>query len=419
MKVIVIGGGAAGMMAAIVAAKEHNQVCLLEKTNQVGNKLKITGKGRCNVTFEGDQDTFKQNIMKNGKFLYSAFSNFNNHDVMQFFEQLGVPLKVERGGRVFPVSDRAEDIVSALYQEMKRLQVEIRFESEVQKLLDTPHGVTGVLLKTGEKILGDKCIIATGGKSYSVTGSTGDGYTLAKQVGHSMVEIVPGLIPLRSQSPICKQLQGLSLRNVSLQLVDTTKEGKKSVIDTGFGEMMFAHFGLTGPLVLSASSKLTRVENVQEKMRQGNIYAYLDLKPALSFEVLDKRICRDFEKYHNREFRNSLQDLLPKKMIEVMVRLSGIEPDKKVHQITKQERQAFVKQLKHLPIPITGWMPLEMAIVTGGGIDVKEVNPKTMESKRVPNLYFAGEVLDVDAYTGGFNLQIAFSTAYLAGKNKE
>lgn len=419
MKVIVIGGGAAGMMAAIVAAKEHNQVCLLEKTNQVGKKLKITGKGRCNVTFEGDQDTFKQNIMKNGKFLYSAFSNFNNHDVMQFFEQLGVPLKVERGGRVFPVSDRAEDIVNALYQEMKHLQIEIHFGSEVQRLICKNGMITGVLLKTGEKILGDKCIIATGGKSYSVTGSTGDGYTLAKQVGHSIVEIVPGLIPLRSQSPICKQLQGLSLRNIALQLVDTTLKGKKGVIDSGFGEMMFAHFGLTGPLVLSASSKLTRVENVQEKMRQGNIYAYLDLKPALNFEVLDKRICRDFEKYKNKEFKNSLQDLLPKKMIEVMVRLSGINPEKKVHQITKRERQELAKKLKCLEIPITGWMPLEMAIVTGGGIDVKEVNPKTMESKLVQNLYFAGEVLDVDAYTGGFNLQIAFSTAYLAGKNKE
>lgn len=410
MNVVVIGGGPAGMMAAIVAAKNSNNVTIIEKTSSLGNKLKITGKGRCNLTFEGNQENFKQNIVKNYKFMYSSFSTFSNKDVVDYFESLGVKTKVERGGRIFPVSDKAEDIVHALSSELKKYNVKIMYNTSVTDFIIEENVLKGIITKNNEKILCDKCILATGGMSYKVTGSTGDGYEIAKKCNHNIVDIKPGLVPLKSEDKICKELQGLSLKNVGLTLYDDEKK-----IYEDFGEMMFSHFGITGPIVLSASSKLNRIENLDEKIKNHKIKVSIDLKPALHIDVLDKRICRDFEKYSNKEFKNSLNDLLPQKMIPVVISLSKIDIDKKVHQITKEERKKLVNILKNLVINITGFMSIDIAIITCGGIDVKDINPKTMESKKIKNLYFAGEIIDVDAYTGGFNLQIAFSTGYVAG----
>ena len=401
------------MIAAITSAKEGNNVILLEKSASLGNKLKITGKGRCNVTFDGDIDDFKNNIVKNYKFMYSSYNRFSNKDVVEFFENLGVKTKVERGGRVFPVSDKAEDIVSALKRQLINYKVEVMYNSKVKDLILQNNKITGILLENGKKINCDKCIIATGGMSYKATGSTGDGYEFAKKIGHNIVEILPGLVPLRSDDKMCKDLQGLSLKNVELSL----KEKNGKIIYKEFGEMMFSHFGITGPIVLSSSSKLNRYDNIQEKLKKYEIIACIDLKPALDEETLDKRICRDFEKYANKEFKNSLNDLLPQKLIPVVISLSKIDENKKVHQITKEERTRLLKIIKELKINITGFMPIDIAIVTSGGVDVKDVNPKTMESKVVQGLYFAGEVLDIDAYTGGYNLQIAFSTGYVAGKD--
>lgn len=414
MKVIVIGGGAAGMLAAITAAKEKNEVVVIEKTSSIGNKLKITGKGRCNLTFDGDIDDFKKNVVTNYKFMYSSFTHFDNKDVVDYFNKLGVKTKVERGARIFPESDDANTIIESLKCELKKCNVKIIYNTSVKSILHEDGKISGVKLDNDKKIDCDKCIIATGGKSYQVTGSTGDGYTLAKMLGHNIIDINAGLVPLRSNDNICKNLQGLSLRNVGIKLVD--KENKKEIYND-FGELLFAHFGVTGPTVLSSSSKLNRYENLEEKLKSKQITLSIDLKPALDFETLDKRICRDFEKYANKEFKNSLNDLLPLKLINEVIKLSGINEDKKVHQITKQERQNLVKILKELNINITGLMPLDMAIITCGGVDVKQVDPKTMESKLIKGLYFAGEVLDIDAYTGGYNLQIAFSTAVAAGKN--
>ncbi len=413
MKVIVIGGGAAGMMAAIISSKEGNEVILLEKTSSLGNKIKITGKGRCNITFDGDKETFKQNVVKNYKFMYSAFSNFDNNELVKYFNDIGVKTKLERGGRIFTESDRAEDVVEALKKELSKYKVKIKYNSSVEGIIIKDSIVEGVKLETGEKILCDKCIIATGGKSYPKTGSTGDGYTFAKSLGHKIIDVKAGLVPLKSEDIVCKNLQGLSLKNVSLKLID--KENK--VIFDDFGEMMFSHFGITGPITLSASSRLNRAQDLERKLRNKEILAVIDLKPALDFDTLDKRICRDFEKYANKEFKNSLDDLLPQKMIPEIIRLSGIDENKKVHQINKNERQNLVKLLKELKIHITGFMPMDIAIITSGGVDVKDINPKTMESKIVKGIFFAGEVLDIDAYTGGYNLQIAFSTGYAAGKN--
>lgn len=413
MKVIVIGGGASGMLASIIAAREGNQVIVLEKTASLGNKIKITGKGRCNVTFAGDIEDFKRNVVKNEKFMYSSFTKFDNKDVVHFFEDLGVNMKEERGARIFPQSDCAEDIVSALTQEMKKYSIQVLYHARVVKLHTKEKVICSVELEDGRKIMCDKCIIATGGKSYQKTGSSGDGYALARSIGHKIIEIRPGLVPLRSQDNLCKRLQGLSLRNISLSILE---DGNS--IYQQFGEMMFAHFGITGPIVLSASSKVNRIENMQEKMDSKKIVAVIDLKPALDLEVLDKRICRDFEKYSNKEFKNSLNDLLPQKLIPEIIQLSGIGEEKKVHQISKVERMNLAKIMKNLPVTISGLMPLEMAIITCGGIDVKEISPKTMESKLIKGLHFVGEVLDIDAYTGGYNLQIAFSTAFVAGKNE-
>lgn len=413
MEVIVIGGGAAGMIAAITSAKEGNNVTLIEKKSTLGNKVKITGKGRCNITFDGDIDNFKSNIVKNYKFMYSSFNNFNNNDVIDYFENLGVKTKVERGGRIFPVSDKAEDVVYALEKELKNNNVKIIYNTSVKKIVTKEQVINSVILDNGKEIICDKCIVATGGMSYKTTGSTGDGYTFAKDTGHKIVEILPGLVPLKSDDKICKDLQGLSLKNVTLTLKE--KSGKK--IYEEFGEMMFSHFGITGPIVLSSSSKLNRYDNVNEKINNHEIIASVDLKPALDIDTLDKRICRDFEKYTNKEFKNSLNDLLPQKLIPVIMSLSKIDENKKVHQINKKERAKLVEVIKNLQVNITGFMPIDIAIVTSGGVDVKDINPKTMESKIVKGLYFAGEVLDIDAYTGGFNLQIAFSTGYAAGRN--
>lgn len=414
MNVVVVGGGPAGMIAGITSAEEGNNVILVEKNSSLGNKLKITGKGRCNLTFDGDEEKFRNNIVNNSKFMYSSFSNFNNKEVVDFFNKLGVKTKVERGGRVFPVSDSAMDVVNALKNKLKKENVKIKYNSKVVEIITENEKISGVKLENGTEIACDKCIIATGGKSYSSTGSTGDGYILLEKLGHSIKEIKPGLVPLKSEDKICKELQGLSLRNVKVSLIDKTNN---KILYSEFGEMMFSHFGVTGPVVLSASSKLNTVKNINEKIKNKQIELVIDLKPALSFEVLDKRIQRDFEKYTNKEFKNSLNDLLPQKLISPIINLSKIDKEKKVHQITREQRENLVNIVKNLKINISGFMPLDMAIVTSGGINTKEINPKTMESKIVKGLYVVGELLDVDAYTGGYNLQIAFSTGVAAGKN--
>lgn len=414
MKVVVIGGGAAGMLAAITSAKEDNDVIILEKTSSLGNKLKITGKGRCNITFAGNEEDFKKNIVSNYKFMYSSFSSFSNEDVIKYFNSIGIKTKIERGGRVFPENDRAEDVVLALEKEIKKYNIKVMYNAKVTKLIVENSNIKAVKLENGEIIKLDKCIITTGGKSYSSTGSTGDGYKLLKDVGHSITEIFPALVPLKSDDIICKRLQGLSLKNVSVKFVDKTT---KKEIYSDFGEMMFSHFGLTGPVILSGSSRLNKVKNITEKLKNKDIEVIIDLKPALDVNMLDKRIIRDFEKYLNKEFKNSLDDLLPQKMIPVAIEKSGIKEDIRVHQITKEQREKLVNIIKNLKLDITGFMPIDMAIVTSGGVNVKEVNPKTMESKIVKGLYIAGELLDLDAYTGGYNLQIAFSTGYVAGKN--
>ena len=411
MKVVVIGAGAAGMMAAITSAKNNNDVILIEKTKSIGNKVKITGKGRCNLTFDGDIEDFKNNIVKNDKFMYSSFSNFTNKDVVEYFNSLGVKTKVERGGRIFPASDRAEDVVLALKNELKKYNVKIDYETELKDFIIKDNTLIGI--KTNKKdYFADKFILCTGGKSYKITGSSGECFDILKKYGHNIIELRPGLVPLKSNDEICKRLQGLTLKNVGFKILD-----KEKVIYDSFGEMLFAHFGLTGPIVLSGSSLLNRLENLRDKFTKKNIYGIIDLKPALSLETLDKRIKRDFDRYSNKEFKNSLVDLLPQKMIPVIVELSNIKPDKKVHQITKEERGRLAYLIKNLKIQIADLMPIDIAIITCGGVDVKQINPKTMESKVIKNLFLAGEVLDVDAFTGGFNLQIAFSTAVAAGKN--
>lgn len=414
MKVGVIGGGAAGMIAAITAAKDNNEVVVIEKTSSLGNKLKITGKGRCNLTFDGDEENFKKNIVTNYKFMYSSFSNFSNKDVVNYFESLGVKTKVERGGRIFPVSDKATDIVKALENEIKKHKIKVMYNSSVTEIITKNNIVTGVKLENGNIINVDKCVVATGGNSYKSTGSTGDGYRLLEKLGHTVTEIKPALVPLKSEDKICKELQGLSLRNISINLIDTETN---KLIYSDFGEMMFSHFGVTGPVILSASSRLNQVKDLKNKFRNKNIKLVIDLKPALSSEVLDKRILRDFEKYTNKEFKNALNDLLPQKLIPVVIDISDIDENTKVHQITKKQRENLVSIIKNLEVTITDFMPIDMAIVTSGGINVKEVNPKTMESKIIKGIYIAGELLDVDAYTGGYNLQIAFSTGFAAGKN--
>ena len=411
MNVLVIGGGAAGMMAAINSAKQKNNVILIEKTSSLGNKIKITGKGRCNITFDGDIDDFESNITKNNKFMYSSFMGFSNKDTIEYFNSLGLKTKIERGGRIFPQSDRAEDVVNILKEELKKYGVEVRYNTYLQDFIIEDDTLKGVKTNFGN-IFADKFILCTGGASYKNTGSSGEVFNILEKYGHNIIELRPGLIPLKSDDNICKRLQGLTLKNVSLKIYDSEKQ-----IYNAFGEMLFAHFGITGPIVLSGSSIVNRLKDVEEKLKSGKIVAKIDLKQALEVEVLDKRIQRDFQKFTNKEFKNSLNELLPQKLIPIIIEKSGISPEKKVHQITKEERIYLVDCIKNLKIVINGFMPIDIAIITCGGVDVKQVSPKTMESKLIKNLFFAGEVLDVDALTGGFNLQIAFSTAIAASNN--
>ena len=412
MKVIIVGGGPAGMLAAISAAQSGNKVILLERNSVLGKKILITGKGRCNITSSLEMEDFIKNVPGNGRFLYSAFQNYTNKDIINLLANNGVKVKEERGNRYFPISDKAEDVRDALVKEIRKYDVEVKLNARVEKLLVENQEVLGVKLESGEEIKASKVIIATGGKSYPGTGSTGDGYRLANEQGHCIEKIRGSLVPLKADLKICQSMQGLSLKNVKIIIKDMEKN--KNIYED-FGEMLFTHFGVSGPTILSGSAHLLRYKNIDELLKQEKIKLIIDLKPALSSQELDKRILRDFEEYKNKEFKNSLDKLLPKKMIDQIIELSEIIPNKKVNEITKEERLRLVELLKNLQITINGFRPVEEAIVTAGGVSIKEINPKTMESKLIKGLYFAGEVIDVDAYTGGFNLQIAYSTGYTAG----
>lgn len=402
---IIIGGGAAGLMAARTAAERGRKVLLIERNDRVGKKLAITGKGRCNVTNQCTDEEFFANIPVGGKFLYSAYSGFNCRDTMEFFESLGVPLKTERGSRVFPVSDRAGDIVSALEKACKKSGVTF-LHKRVTEVLAEDGVIVGV--RCGDAVYNSvSVLIATGGKSYPGTGSDGDGYRFAAALGHTVTPLKPSLVPLVSEEDYCGEMTGLSLKNVAVSVMDTSKN---KVVFKEQGEMLFTHFGVSGPLILSASSHI-------RDMERGRYKILIDMKPALDFQTLDKRLQRDFSENPNRIFANSLSKLLPSKMIPVVVRLSGISPEKQVNSVTKQERTELAALLKSFPVTVRDFRPLSEAIITSGGVKLSEVNPKTMESKLVQGLFWAGEVLDVDAYTGGFNLQIAFCTAVAAGKS--
>lgn len=409
--IIVIGGGAAGMMAAVAAAGQGHKVCLIEKNEKLGKKLFITGKGRCNVTNAGDMETLFANICTNEKFLYSAFYGYDNQAVMTFLKEAGCPLKIERGDRVFPVSDHSSDVISAFSRQLKKLSVEVLLNTEVTSVLTEENQFTAIKLKNGRTINADACIVCTGGISYPSTGSTGDGYRFAEENGHRLVEPKPALVPLETKEEWCRELMGLALKNVSVRLM----KGKKEIYQ-GFGEMLFTHFGVSGPLMLSASSFYVKQQGKKGKADE-DVKVFIDLKPALTVEQLDKRILRDFEESKNKQFKNALNGLFPTRLIPVMIALSGIDPDKRVNEITKAERQSFAALIKAVPLTVTGTRSFAEAIITQGGISVKDINPSTMESKIVKNLYFAGEVLDLDAMTGGFNLQIAWSTGHLAGES--
>ena len=434
-KIIVVGGGAAGMLAAYFAADAGNKVTLLEKNEKLGKKIYITGKGRCNLTNACDVEELFLNVKSNSKFLYSAFYGFDNSMVIDFFESHGMPVKVERGNRVFPVSDKSSDVIFALQRALKEKKVEVLLHTEVSKLCyekitDTKADeeasdkkpsdkkpsdkkpsdkkpelkITGVILKDGTKMDADAVIVATGGLSYPSTGSTGDGYKMAESAGHTVTECTPSLVPFNVKEEWVKSLQGLSLKNTAISIYS----GKKKLYED-FGEMLFTHFGVSGPMILSASA------SIKQSLIKQPLDMYIDLKPALTQEALDKRILREFEEAKNKQFKNSINKLLPAKMIPVIIELSGIDPDKKVNEISKEERNRLLMLFKKLPVTLNGPRGYNEAIITKGGIKVKEINPSTMESKLVNGLYFAGEVLDLDAYTGGFNLQIAWSTGYLAG----
>ena len=404
-RVVVIGGGAAGLMAAVIAGREGAKVTLLEKMNYVGKKMGITGKGRCNITNACDMSDFIKNTPGNGKFLYGAYERFTNEDLLQLLHDAGLETKVERGGRVFPASDSALDVRNTFMKLMKHYGVDVHLEEPVKKLLIDDGVVTGVVTDR-ETYHADAVVIATGGKSYPATGSTGDGYILAAQVGHKITDIRPSLVPIVTEESWVKDLMGLSLRNVELSIVAKNKVQAKM-----FGEMMFTHFGITGPIVLSLShtvGKLMRKKNI------GTIGLDINLKPALSPETLDKRLQKDFDLYSKKQLINGMKDLLPSRLIQLIIELAGIDPQKPINQISKEERQQIGYMLQHMPLTVKGLRPVEEAIVTAGGISLKEFNPKTMESKLVKGLYGAGEVLDIDAFTGGYNLQAAFSTGYVA-----
>lgn len=408
-KIIIVGGGAAGLMAAISAADKNGSNCditVIEKNERVARKVMITGKGRCNVTNNCDMDALISSVPRNPRFLYSAFSCFTPQDVMTFFENAGVPLKTERGNRVFPVSDKAVDIVDALNREAKKRKIKIVC-GNVSEITSDEDTIKSVVLDNGDIYECDSVVLATGGASYPLTGSTGDGYKFAKSLGHTVTDIKPSLVPLECHEGFCTKLSGLSLKNVTLSVFE---KGKKKPIYKDLGEMLFTHFGISGPLVLSASSYM-------RYMGKKEYYIQIDLKPALPTEQLDSRILRDFSENLNKDFINSLDKLLPKSLIPIIVNLSGIPPYTKVNQISREQRNELVKVIKSLTLNITRPRPIEEAIITSGGISVKEINPATMESKIIKGLYFAGEIIDVDALTGGFNLQIAFSTGYLVGQN--
>lgn len=407
-KILIIGGGAAGMAAAAFLGEHGHQVHVFEKNEKLGKKLFITGKGRCNLTNSCDEETFFQSVVSNEKFLYSAFHGFSNEDAIAYFEQLGLPLKEERGGRIFPKSDHSSDVIKALEQRMKELDVKIHLNSLVKEILlqETDEGqkkVTGVLLENGQEIVGDKVIVATGGMSYQATGSTGDGYEFAKQAGHKVTTLRSALVPMETKEEYIPRMQGLSLKNVRF----TVKDGKK-VLYQDFGELLFTHFGMSGPLVLTASSYLGK--KLEKKELQGTI----DLKAALTEEQLDARLLREFEAGKNKQFKNVISGMFPSKMFPVILELGKIPPEKKVNEITKAERMEFLRVVKNFPVTITGLRGFREAIITQGGVKTGEINPKTMESKKAQGLYFIGEVLDLDAVTGGFNLQIAWSTARAA-----
>lgn len=403
-QVIVIGGGAAGMMAAIGAAGQGASVTLLEQNEKTGKKLFITGKGRCNLTNACEQEDFFNYVISNGKFLYSAFYQMDNQSVMAFFENAGCRLKVERGGRVFPVSNHSSDVLAALNRQMEKAGIQVCLRTKVREPVIVEGKIAGVRLSDGRLLQADAVIIATGGKSYETTGSAGDGYLFAQRAGHTIKEVRPALVPFVVKEDWCMELQGLSLKNVSVIL----KNDKKKIYE-GFGEMLFTHFGVSGPLILSASSYYVK------KYYGMPVQLLIDLKPALTTEQFDKRLLKDFEENKNRQFKNALDALYPSKLIPVLIRLSGISPEKRVNEITKEERSRLIQCTKQLVLTVTGTRDFKEAIITQGGVHIKEVNPSTMESKLVKGLYFAGEVLDLDAVTGGFNLQIAWSTGYLAG----
>ena len=419
MKVVIIGGGPAGMLSAISAGTNKNDVTILEKMNMLGRKLLITGKGRCNITNSAEMEDFMKNIPENAKFLYSSFNQYTNQDIINFLNKQGVATKVERGGRVFPVSDRAEDVLNAFKRKLKELNVEIKTNFEVTQILtegSTAIGIEGKYKGKTERMLANKVILTTGGKSYPVTGSTGDGYKITEKLGHTITPLKPSLVPLiceEDSKKICQDMQGLSLRNVAIKVKHENK-----IIYEDFGEMLFTHYGLSGPIILSASAILIRYKNIEKLLKSNKIKIFIDLKPALDEEKLDNRILRDFEELRNKQFKNSLEKLLPRKMINTIIEIIGINPEKRINEITKEERKKLVKILKNFELNINGFRKIEEAIITKGGINVKEINPRTMESKIIKGLYFAGEIIDLDAFTGGFNLQIAWSTGYVAGLNQ-
>ena len=409
-KILIVGGGAAGMAAAVFLGEKNQEVHLFEKNEKLGKKLFITGKGRCNITNTCDEETFFKSVVTNSKFLYSAFYGYSNQDVISFFESLGLAVKEERGGRIFPVSDHSSDVIRVLEKRMKELDVKVHLKSEAEAVL-TEEGeagekqIKGIRLKNGAEISGDKVIIATGGFSYQATGSTGDGYTFAKETGHTVTDLRPALVPIVTKEEYVTQMQGLALKNVRF----TIKDGKKVLYDD-FGELLFTHFGISGPLVLTASSYIGK------KLEKKELQGYIDLKAALTEEQLDARLLRKFEAGINRQFKNVITGMFPAKMYPIILELGGIAPEKKVNEITRKERQDFIYFVKHFPLTLVELRPFREAIITQGGVKVKEVNPKTMESKLVKGLYFIGEVLDLDAVTGGFNLQIAWSTARAAAE---
>ncbi len=413
-KVIVVGGGPAGMMAAITAAEKGNDVTIIEKMPLFGKKLLITGKGRCNITSSLYMSEFIKNTPGNGKFLYSAFQNYTNQDIIEFLKKQGLEVKEERGNRIFPITDKSVDVLNCFKKRIDELKIKYKLNTRVEKILIKNNEILAV--RTDKEIIQtDKVILATGGKSYPLTGSTGDGYKIAKDIGHTIVQIKPSLVPMEVyEKEMCKKLQGLSLRNVGIKIIDNDR---KKIVYEDFGEMIFTHFGISGPTILSGSAHLVKYKDIDYLLKKKYIEIKIDLKPALTEEQLNDRILRDFSEFKNKQFKHSLDKLLPKKIIPVIIELSEINENKKVNEVTKEERKKIVQLLKNFTVKIKNFRPVEEAIITCGGINTKEIDPKTMESKIIKGLYFAGEIIDVDSYTGGFNLQIAYSTGYTAGIN--